>query len=129
LVASVEIVDNASTDTSLALVEKRATDMPFPMLIIRNVENRGFGAACNQGAAQAIVEYLLFLNPDTIIFANSLPVPLAFMELPENAEVGVVGIQFVDENISIARSCSRFPSLGIFFLMSWVLIVYPVLRI
>lgn len=114
LVASVVIVDNASTDNSLALVEKRATDYPFSLNIIRNQENRGFGAACNQGAALATGEYVLFLNPDTSLFANSLSVPLAFMRRPENAEVGIVGIQLVDENNHIARSCSRFPSVGAF---------------
>lgn len=59
-------------------------------------------------------EYLLFLNPDTYIYESSLAVPLAFMQQPENARVGIVGIQLIDENNHIARSCARFPTLGVF---------------
>lgn len=114
LVSSVIIVDNASTDDSLARVEA-LTGLPFQLHIIRNTENRGFGAACNQGAALVSSEYLLFLNPDTRLFEDSLSAPLAFMQRPENADVGIVGIQLVDEHNHIARSCARFPSFGIFF--------------
>jgi len=113
LISSVIIVDNASIDDSLALVEA-ITGSQFPVHIIHNTENLGFAAACNQGAELASSAYLLFLNPDTRLFENSLSVPLAFMQRPENADVGIVGIQLVDEHNHIARSCARFPSLGIF---------------
>ena len=111
LVSSVIIVDNASTDDSLARVEA-LTGLRFELKIIRNAENRGFGAACNQGAVLASNDYLLFLNPDTRLFEHSLSVPLAFMQCSENVDVGIVGIQLVDENNHIARSCSRFPTIG-----------------
>lgn len=114
LVSSVIVVDNASTDASVAQVAA-LTGLLFPLHVIRNTENRGFGAACNQGAALAGSEYLLFLNPDTRLFKNSLVAPLEFMERSENADVGIVGIQLVDENNLIARNCARYPSLGIFF--------------
>ena len=113
LVSSVIIVDNASTDDSLACVET-LTGLPFQIKIIRNPENRGFGAACNQGATLVSSEYVLFLNPDTRLFEDSLSVPLAFMQRPDTADVGIVGIQLVDEHNHNARSCARFPSLGIF---------------
>jgi GT2 family glycosyltransferase len=111
-VSSVIIVDNASSDDSLARVEALG-NLPFPIQIVLNTENRGFGAACNQGAALAGSDYLLFLNPDTRLFEDSLSAPLAFMQRPENVDVGIVGIQLVDENNHIARSCARFPSLSI----------------
>lgn len=113
VVSSVIVVDNASADTSLTRVEA-LTDLPFPIHFIRNLANRGFGAACNQGAALARSEFLLFLNPDTRLFQDSLSVPLAFMRRLENEDVGIVGIQLVDGQNHIARSCSRFPSVGIF---------------
>jgi len=109
LVSSVIIIDNASTDDSMARVEA-LTDLPFHLQMIRNTENRGFGAACNQGTALANSEYLLFLNPDTRLFEHSLSVPLTFMQRPENTDVGIAGIQLVDEHSQIARSCARFPS-------------------
>jgi hypothetical protein len=108
------IVDNGSSDGSLASLEP-FTNGPFKLEIICNAENRGFGAACNQGAARGDAEYLLFLNPDTRLFESSLSVPLDFMSNPENASVGIAGIQLVDEQNLIARSCARFPTPMIFF--------------
>lgn len=112
VVSSVVIVDNASTDDSLAQVEA-LQNLSFPLQVVRNSSNRGFAAACNQGTALVKSDFVLFLNPDTRLFDNSLTVPLEFMAKPENAGVGIVGIQLVDETTHIARSCARFPSLGI----------------
>lgn len=109
LITSVIVVDNISTDDSLVRVEA-LTDLSFDLQIIRNTENRGFGVACNQGAALATSEYFLFLNPDTLLFENSVKVALAFMQQPENARIGIVGIQLLDEENHISRSCARFPS-------------------
>lgn len=109
LVNSVIIVDNASTDDSINLVEMQASGLPFMLRVIRNSDNLGFGAACNQGAAHATAEFLLFLNPDTRLFNASLSTPVEFMQRIENAKVGVAGIQLEDNSGHISRSCSRFP--------------------
>lgn len=109
LVEQVIIVDNASTDNSLSLVES-LNNLPFDLKTIRNYQNRGFAAACNQGAAIATAKYLLFLNPDTLLYESSLIKPFQFMENPDNHKVSVVGIQLVDENREIARSCANFPN-------------------
>lgn len=114
LVSSVIIVDNASTDASLARVEA-VTDLPFHLHVIQNAENRGFGAACNQGAALANSEYLLFLNPDMRLFEHSLSASLAFMRAVENQSVGICGIQLIDEHAEVSRSCARFPTPRMFF--------------
>lgn len=109
-IADVVIVDNGSTDDSLVGVEQ----LGVSVRVIRNTENRGFAAACNQGAAEATGDYLLFLNPDTRLFEKSLSIPYNFMENPENKDVGIVSIQLLDEYSQISRSCARFPSLGMF---------------
>lgn len=111
LVTSVIVIDNASTDNSLHLPDAHLRNLPFPLHIVRNKENRGFSAACNQGTSLAKSEYLLFLNPDTRLFENSLSVPLKFMQQPDNANVGICGIQLIDEAGSVAITCARFPSL------------------
>jgi len=116
-VSSVIVVDNASTDDSLARVQAMTT-IPVSLQIIRNSENRGFGAACNQGAAIAGSEYLLFLNPDVCLFKDSLSKAIEFMQNPENTRVGIIGVQLVDGHGYVARSCSRFPTLMIFLLQS-----------
>lgn len=100
------VVDNASSDGSVS----RLPDAGGRLRLIRNAENRGFAAACNQGARDSQAEYLLFLNPDTEINARSLSVPLRFLEQPENQDVGVVGIQLVGEDGHVSRSCARFPT-------------------
>lgn len=112
-IASVAIVDNASIDNSLELVAERA-DWNFPVHFVRNQENRGFGAACNQGTRVGNAEFILFLNPDTLLYDQSLTTPLAYMRRPENADVAVTGIQLIDETGHIQRACARFPSLGMF---------------
>lgn len=71
--------------------------------------------ACNLGAQHVQSDYLLFLNPDTRLFDNSLSVPINFMEGIENIKVGIVGIQLLDEDNYVAKSCSRFPVLLSFF--------------
>ncbi len=113
-VGSVIIVDNDSTDSSLIDVESAANTLPFRLQIVRNDRNMGFGSACNQGATLCSCEFILFLNPDTRLFAGSLTKPLEFMRRPGNDQVGITGIQLIDERDEIARSCSRFPTLSIF---------------
>lgn len=52
------VVDNGSTDDSVALVEADATR------VIRNASNRGFSVAVNQALAVAEGTFVLLLNPD-----------------------------------------------------------------
>ena len=114
LVSSTIIVDNNSSDNSITLVEELGTDFPFELKIIKNNTNNGFGAACNQGAAAGSAKYILFLNPDAQLFEHSLTVPYNYMERPENQGVGICGIQLIEEDGHVARSCTRFPSLKTF---------------
>ncbi len=110
----VVVVDNASTDGSANGLECLCRRHGLPLLLIRNETNLGFGAACNQGARDSESDYLLFLNPDTRIFPDSLRVPVRFMELPENRQVGICGVQMVDGRGSVKRSCARFPGPALF---------------
>jgi len=112
LVSSIVIVDNASTDDSLAQVEA-LVNRPFQIQIVRNQANRGFGAACNQGAALATSEYLLFLNPDMRLFEDSLSKPIHFMQQPSNSGIGICGIKLVDEEGRASTSAARFPTLNV----------------
>ena len=100
------VIDNESRDCS-------AKDLPqgeLPLRVIRNEENRGFAAACNQGALGSRADYLLFLNPDVLLGAGSLSIPLQFMEQAENHKVGICGIQLLDAQGRLSRSCSSFPT-------------------
>lgn len=101
----VVVVDNASGDRSADALDS----VGFAVDVIRNGANRGFAAACNQGARGSRADYLLFLNPDVALEENSLEVPVAFMEGGENAGVGVCGVQLRDSKEIVRRSCARFP--------------------
>jgi N-acetylglucosaminyl-diphospho-decaprenol L-rhamnosyltransferase len=107
----VVVVDNASVDGSA----EDLGDFGFRLVVVRNETNRGFAAACNQGAKGSDADYLLFLNPDTRLFEDSLDKPIAFMEHPGNRKIGIVGIQLIDEHGHISRTCTRLPNLRQFF--------------
>jgi N-acetylglucosaminyl-diphospho-decaprenol L-rhamnosyltransferase len=105
------IVDNASTDGSC----ERLDVEDLPITIQRNAVNRGFAAACNQGAAGSTAEYFLFLNPDTMLFRDSLTRPIEFMEREQNRTVGICGVRLVDDTGRQTISCARFPTAMMFF--------------
>lgn len=80
------IVDNASHDNSLALVE--ALQQPH-IRIIRNSTNLGFATACNIGAKACQTDLLLFLNPDCRVEPETLSeLSTALNSAPD---IGMVG--------------------------------------
>ena len=103
--ARVTVIDNASSDGSS---EGLATSLP--LTVVRNADNRGFGAACNQGAAGSEADFLLFLNPDTRLMPGSFAQPVRYLRTPENEKVGIVGIQLVDADGHVARNTARAPT-------------------
>ena len=111
VVSKIIVVDNGSTDSS-----DRSIDGLPNVTLIQTGENLGFGKACNLGAAHANSDFLLFLNPDTCVFSNTLPDVLKFMQGAENKKNGICGVQLLDEFGHIDRSCARFPSVTGFIL-------------
>ncbi len=105
--SSVEIivVDNASTDSSAAMV---AAEFPAVRLVA-NAENRGFTGGNNQGIALARGRYLFFLNPDTVVIGDALAAMVAFLDA--HGDVGVVGPQLRYGDGSLQSSRRRFPTL------------------
>lgn len=109
IVSDVIIVDNASIDGS--------EQLPHSELSVRSIpagKNLGFGKACNLGARHAKAEFILFLNPDAALYADTLSHAVGAMQQPANRQVGICGVQLVDAGGHIARSCSRFPSITAF---------------
>lgn len=120
-VAQIVVIDNNSHDDSW----RDLPELPCPFRLLRNSSNRGFAAACNQGATLCRSEYVLFLNPDTILQPDSLSEPLEFMDAPRNTDVGICGIQLIDRRGQIGRTCSRLPTMT--SLLALALRLYTVL--
>lgn len=88
--AEIIVVDNASSDNSCELVSKN-----FPEVqLICNQENIGFSRANNQGVEIAKGEFVLILNPDTVVGENTF---LELLNFSKNIlDLGAVGVQLVD---------------------------------
>ena len=114
---SIIVVDNASTDDSFEFLSNYKTGA-INLLTIANDVNNGFGYACNQGARLGRSKYILFFNPDARVFQSTLSTSIDFIENEKNKDVDVLGVQLVEADGSVARSCARFPTLGMFFLMA-----------
>ena len=88
--AEVWVVDNASSDESVALLKPQ-----FPRVNwVESAENLGFSRANNLVLGQANGEFVLFLNPDTLLPEDCLHQCLSFMEKENDA--GALGIRMVD---------------------------------
>ena len=88
--AEIIVVDNASSDNSCALLE---TNFPEVELIC-NHDNVGFSRANNQGVEIAKGEYVLILNPDTVVGENTFLDLLEFSK--DILDLGAVGVQLID---------------------------------
>ena len=84
------VVDNASNDGSVQFVKKYYKEV----ILIENKDNLGFSKANNQGLAIASGEYVLLLNPDTLVRNKTLTRCIDYLD--ENLQTGAVGIKMVD---------------------------------
>jgi GT2 family glycosyltransferase len=108
LISQIIVVDNGSTDGSSDTIKN--------IVGVRIVEagaNLGFAKACNLGASLVKSEFLLFLNPDTYLFPDTLQKVLYFMQQHQNATVGICGVRLVDDYGNTSTSAARFPTLKI----------------
>lgn len=70
-VAQVRVVDNASRDDTVAIVQRHASLDPR-VRFIANPDNPGFSAGCNQGAGDSDAPWLAFVNPDCLVEPDTL---------------------------------------------------------
>lgn len=98
------IIDNNSRDSSADTAVRQMPDA----VIIRNTNNIGFAAACNQGAAIAKGEWLFFANPDLAMDAGSLTTLLAEGERSAKAGLIVPRLRLPDGQFH--PTCRRLPS-------------------
>lgn len=97
------IIDSASSDGSSDAVREA-----FPDVTVIDAPNRGYGAGANLGVAASSGEYVLVLNPDTIVPAHTCST-LAY-ELHANPSIAVAapGIRYPNGDLQPSRR--RFPT-------------------
>lgn len=111
LTLEVFVVDNASTDGTARMVEQEFSSV----VLIANKQNRGFAAANNQAIAKSTGRYLLALNPDTELAADTLQRMVDFMD--QNKTVGIAGCQHRNPDASLQPSVRRLPTVSAMLLI------------
>lgn len=84
------VVDNNSSDNSLEYLTPKFPHVQF----IQNLDNPGFAKANNQAINLAKGEYILILNPDTVLGENVLNEVCSFMD--NKPDVGAVGVKMIN---------------------------------
>jgi GT2 family glycosyltransferase len=84
------VVDNDSVDGSCQMVEEK-----FPEIqLISNKQNLGFSKANNQAIRISKGEYILLLNPDTVVEEDSFLKIIGFMD--NTPDAGGLGVKMID---------------------------------
>ena len=93
-VVAVRVVDNASRDDTLSIVQRHALADPR-VRFIANPDNPGFAAACNQGAAACDAPWLAMVNPDCLVEPDTL---VRLRDHARDAGGALVGADLVGED-------------------------------
>ena len=104
------MIDNTSRDNSVPMLKQN-----FPEVhLIENDDNVGFTRANNQAIRQCRSDYVLLLNPDTLIQDGAIDKMVQFMD--EHPDVGVSGCRVLNEDGSLQLACRRsIPSPSVAF--------------
>ena len=96
------VVENNSGDDLSNLKNQYNFDL------IISEHNLGMGEGNNLGIKEARGEYILVLNPDTVI--NAEAIKILFSRLRVESKIGLIGPKLVYPDGSLQYSCSHFPS-------------------
>ncbi len=100
------VVDNASNDDSVAYLRKKFPAEKYPDFhLIANSRNVGFGSANNQAARLSRGEYILFLNPDTLLTEQTLADSIRFAD--EHPDLGGLGVKMLKTDGTFALESRR----------------------
>lgn len=115
------VVDNASEDKSVEHLRKAFPDVQF----IFSPTNIGFARANNLGLAHASGQYVLFLNPDTLVPENTLSHCVQFLH--KNISCGAVGVRMINGfgNYLPESKRARPGLLNAFFKLTGVAALFP----
>lgn len=99
------VADNNSSDGSRIYLEEKFPAVKF----IWNIDNTGFAKANNLALEKAAGDFILFLNPDTLLAEDSIEKCLQFFKTSE--KTGALGIHMIDGSGNFLKESKRaFPS-------------------
>ncbi len=104
-VGRIVVVDNASSDGTVAALQASAPDVE----VLALDRNLGYGGAANRGAARAGTPYLAVLNPDLTLAPGAIDALVAALEA--DATLGLVGPRIETPDGRLYPSARTFPSL------------------
>lgn len=100
------VVDNASPDGDVGIVKERYPDV----VVIESQANLGFAGANNLGFRSSKGEFVVFLNPDTVLLNPAFDLMLA--QVRSLPSVGAAGCTLLNEDHSMQISCIQtFPTI------------------
>jgi len=95
------VADNDSHDGSVAMIQSE-----FPQVkLIENESNLGFSKANNTLIAQSDANYVLLLNPDTLVVGDAIERVMEYMET--HSEVGICGCRVLNTDRTLQLACRR----------------------
>lgn len=100
------VVDNGSTDGTISLLKESYEWVN----LVDTGENLGFPGGNNRGFRESNGEYLLLLNPDTIIHGTVIEDLIEFLD--QNPKAGAVGSMLLNLDGTLQESCYPRPTLG-----------------
>ena len=115
------LVDNSSKDDGLESILKRYPETQ----LINNPKNVGFARANNQGAKIANGDFLLFINPDTVMIEDAIESMLDYIR--SDSSIGILGPKVLNSDQTIQYSCRKFPTIwsGLFNRYSLTTRLFP----
>ena len=117
------VIDNDSQDDTRNIVQRIAAWF-HNFHFITNNENRGFTKSVNQGLRISAGEYILLLNPDTVLPDSIFSTLFPFFK--NDPDIAIVSPQFRNADRSIQPSCRRFPRhRDVFFHLLGLHLLFP----
>lgn len=95
------VIDNNSKDGCIEILSHQHSDVKM----IANPENSGFSKANNIAAVISKGRYILYLNPDTVVYEETLDKMVKYME--EHPDVGIAGCRVENPDGTMQRACRR----------------------
>lgn len=98
------VVDNNSQDNAVESIKREFPDVN----LISNETNAGFAKANNSAIRRSKGDFILLLNPDTIVLPGSLDIMVDYIK--RHSDIGALGCRILNPDRSLQITCSGFPA-------------------